>query len=417
MRFKKFWLLALVFLLAGSLLLAGCGEPANNNDNNNEVNGEEPGDDVVLNRYRGIFEDGGVQQVAVQFHLDEDGTIYDMSFRHLEYGGTDYRELEEDHALYAVVQQHEQIIEYLEGKNIDEIDALHNPGDFVEDVDGMSGATVRANKVYSAMRDALNRGIYSPGNGVADLEGDFEDGRYRGVFGDRGDQQIAVQFHLNGNIIEDMSFRHLYHGGNDYREMEEGDALYPIVEQHEQIIEYLEGQDIRTVLADLHNPGDFIEDVDGFSGATVRANKVYSAMMDGLARGLYAPGNGVADVEGDFEDGRYRGTFGDRGDIQVGVQFHLNDNVIEDMSFRYLYYGGTDFRELEEDHAFYGVAEQHEQIIEYLEGQDIRTALADLHYPGDFIEDVDNWSGASVRANKVYSAMRSALARGVYQYR
>lgn len=53
-----------------------------------------------------------------------------------------------------------QATEYLVGKPIEAIYDLHSPGDFVDDIDGFSGATIRANKILSAIKDGLNRGIY-----------------------------------------------------------------------------------------------------------------------------------------------------------------------------------------------------------------------------------------------------------------
>ena len=72
----------------------------------------------------------------------------------------------------------------------------------------------------------------------------------------------------------------------DYLEPEDS-ATEALRDQHMQILEYLEGKDIRESLVDLYEPGDFVEDVDGFSGATIRANKVISAVRDGLNRGVY----------------------------------------------------------------------------------------------------------------------------------
>ena len=53
-----------------------------------------------------------------------------------------------------------------------------------------------------------------------------------------------------------------------------------------EALEYLDGQPVEKVY-DLHNPGEFVEDVDVASGATIRANKVFSAIIDGLGRGIY----------------------------------------------------------------------------------------------------------------------------------
>ena len=114
----------------------------------------------------------------------------------------------------------------------------------------------------------------------------YEDGTYRGAFIDRDDVQVNVQFTLRNNVIESIGYRRLSHRGIDYLEPED-ERTEALAEQHKQILEYLEGKDIRAHLADLYEPGQFVDDVDGFSGATIRANKVVSAIRDGLNRGVY----------------------------------------------------------------------------------------------------------------------------------
>ena len=428
---KKHWILLLVLLLTMSLAIIGCGEEeaeadeAENGEEVTEENGEEEeeeeaqeeveevvGAEYPNGTYRGIFEDGAVQQVSIQFNVN-DGNLEDVRFRHLYYSGVDYRELEEDDNLYGVYEQHLQIAEYFEGKPVSSITDLYDTGSFVDDVDVATGATLRGNKILSAMVDGLNRGLYSPdGEYTLDLP-DYQDGTYRGLYGDSGDQQVSIQFSLEDGNIQNMSFRHLYYSGVDYRELEEDDSLYGIFEQHLQIAEYFEGKDLNSI-AELHNPGDFVDDVDVATGATLRGNKVYSAIRDALNRGIYSPANGYsADLLEDVEDGRYRGTYGDRGDIQVSIQFHVEDGMIQDLSYRHLFHSGTDYRELEEGEALYGIYEQHIEILEYLEGKPLE-AIYDLHNPGEFVEDVDAATGATIRANKVFSAIMNGLSRGIY---
>lgn len=114
----------------------------------------------------------------------------------------------------------------------------------------------------------------------------YEDGTYRGAFIDRDAVQVNVQFVLEDNIVTNIGYRFLSHRGIDYLEPED-EMTEALKDQHYQILEYLEGKDIRESLVDLYEPGDFVEDVDGFSGATIRANKVISAVRDGLNRGVY----------------------------------------------------------------------------------------------------------------------------------
>ncbi len=133
----------------------------------------------------------------------------------------------------------------------------------------------------------------------AEEHGDYPDGRYRGAFIDRADQQIGIQFHLEDNELYDISFRVLSHGGNDYLEPGyEGNEwnqedLEALADQHKQLIEYLEGRDI-TDISDLYEPEIAAEDMEGsgemvdtWTAATVRGTKIISAIRDGLNRGIY----------------------------------------------------------------------------------------------------------------------------------
>lgn len=118
-----------------------------------------------------------------------------------------------------------------------------------------------------------------------------------------------------------------------------------------------------------------------------------------------------------YEDGTYRGIFADRGDIQVSVEFKLEDNKVTEINFRQLYHGGTDYRTEKEDAVIIGLREQHEELINHLVEKDIRVSLKDLYTPENIItNDVDTFTGATVRAGKVISATRDALNRGVYKY-
>ncbi len=126
----------------------------------------------------------------------------------------------------------------------------------------------------------------APAPAPAAGEQNFENGTYRGAFIDRDAVQVNIQFSLEDNIVTSIGYRHLGHRGINYLEPDT-EATAAILDQHEQILEHLEGKDVREHLADLFEPGNFVEDVDGFSGATIRANKVISAIRDGLNRGVY----------------------------------------------------------------------------------------------------------------------------------
>ena len=59
-----------------------------------------------------------------------------------------------------------------------------------------------------------------------------------------------------------------------------------IAGQFRALIDYLVGKDIACD-NDLYRPGEIAPDIDGFSGATLRAPKVISAVWDGLSRHAY----------------------------------------------------------------------------------------------------------------------------------
>lgn len=112
--------------------------------------------------YRGMFADRGDIQVAVAFKL-ENNIVQSISFRQLYHNETDYRTEKEDPKIIGIRTQYEESVNYLIGKDIREnLNDLYSPGEIVStEVDAMTGATIRSGKVISAIRDALNRGVYS----------------------------------------------------------------------------------------------------------------------------------------------------------------------------------------------------------------------------------------------------------------
>ncbi len=84
----------------------------------------------------------------------------------------------------------------------------------------------------------------------------------------------------------------MYYGGIDYLDEDIDETNAGIRDQHKKAVEHLEGKDVRESVADLLEPGkhvDFgdVEEVDGFSGATIYSQKEASAIVDGLNRGVY----------------------------------------------------------------------------------------------------------------------------------
>lgn len=123
-----------------------------------------------------------------------------------------------------------------------------------------------------------------------------------------------------------------------------------------------------------------------------------------------------------FEDGTYRGAFLDRNEMNVGIQFTLEDNIVTAIRHRHLMYRGVDYLDDDASETEKGIAQQHKKAIEYLIGKDIRDALVHLYEPGEYVdfgdyEDVDGFAGATIYSHKEISAIVDALNRGVYRFR
>jgi len=110
--------------------------------------------------YRGIYADKDSIEVNVQFTL-KDGIVTSASFRHLKHDDFNLKSDKEPNK--SIVQQYHEILNYLVGKNLEKhLRDLYKPADIVETkVDGVSSATIRSSKIISAIKDALNRGVYS----------------------------------------------------------------------------------------------------------------------------------------------------------------------------------------------------------------------------------------------------------------
>ncbi|MCH8497286.1 MAG: cytochrome b5 domain-containing protein [Marinobacter sp.] len=118
---------------------------------------------------------------------------------------------------------------------------------------------------------------------------------------------------------------------------------------------------------------------------------------------------------GTYLDGRYRGTFADRGYIQVGIQFELRQQRIRNLTYRSLDYAGVNYLRLSEEDDLYPVLLQHQRIAEDIEGQPL-SAIFRLYEPADSVPDIDGYTGATLRGAKIISAFRDGLNRGVYQW-
>ncbi len=117
------------------------------------------------------------------------------------------------------------------------------------------------------------------------------------------------------------------------------------------------------------------------------------------------------------EDVTYRGSFIDRGLIQVNVQFILEDGVITEATLRHLQGIEPPYHLDTEEEPYKSVIQQYEEALQYLVGKPLSDHLVHLYEPGDLVQtEVDGYTGATIRSGKIISAIRDALSRGVYRY-
>jgi len=113
--------------------------------------------------------------------------------------------------------------------------------------------------------------------------------------------------------------------------------------------------------------------------------------------------------------------------MQVAVEFKLRSNVVDDITFKTLFYKVNYINN--DSVTVTGIKEQYEALLEHLMRKDIRIALKDLYEPEKIAKievcckpnspDPDKpnaFSGATLRSGKVISAIRDGLNRGVYRY-
>ncbi|MDW7728717.1 MAG: hypothetical protein SCJ94_01740 [Bacillota bacterium] len=146
----------------------------------------------------------------------------------------------------------------------------------------------------------------------------------------------------------------------------------------------------------------------------------------GETTGLVLP----AEEKGIYPDGRYRGTYQDRGMLQISIEFYLQDNKIDDITFRTLAFSGNDFRDAGNPENEWpqmdveNLAGQYGQLLEWLVGKDIteigvlvdspEVAASDVEASGEVVAGVDVWTSATMRGTKITSAIRDGLNRGLY---
>lgn len=114
----------------------------------------------------------------------------------------------------------------------------------------------------------------------------YENGTYRGSYVDGDINQISVEFVIKDNKYESVKYRALAYKGEDYLKEDATGVIKNIRDQYQQVADYLVGKEIKAV-NDLYKPGDIAKDMDAVTGATLRSNKLISAIWDGLNRHPY----------------------------------------------------------------------------------------------------------------------------------
>ena len=236
--------------------------------------------------YRGFYYDGGIEQIAIQFEL-KDGLFDSIVYRGVKYKDGNYLSEDASDAQKATLKQYHQLADYLVGKGIDAIDDLYFPYDIVEDVDAVTTATIPSSKLISALWDGLNRRPFKLlDTSKLPIALAYADGIYRGSYMEGGAEEVAVEFSLHNGVFTDIVYRALSYKGEDYLSPEAPEAVKAITGQFEELLTHLIGKPVSSV-NDLYRPGEIASDADAFSGATIRAPKVISAIWDALNRHAY----------------------------------------------------------------------------------------------------------------------------------
>lgn len=236
--------------------------------------------------YRGFYYDGGIEQIAIQFELRE-GVFDSIVYRGVKYKDGDYMIEDASDAQKATLRQYQQLADYLIGKGVEAIDDLYSPYEIVDDVDAVSTATMQSSKLISALWDGLNRHPYKLVDTTKLPAAEtYADGVYRGSYMEDGGEEVVLEFAIKGGIFQEIAYRTLHYKGENYLSEAASKYAKDIATQFQALIDYLVGKPIASV-NDLYRPGEIAPDVDVFSGSTVRAPKVISAIWDALGRHAY----------------------------------------------------------------------------------------------------------------------------------
>jgi len=236
--------------------------------------------------YRGFYYDGGIEQIAIQFEI-RDGVFDSIVYRGVKYKDGDYMIEDASDAQKATLRQYQQLADYLVGKGVEAIDDLYSPYDIVDDVDAVTTATMQSSKLISALWDGLNRHPYKLVDTTKlPVAERYADGIYRGSYMEGGGEEVVLEFAIKGDTFLEIEYRTLQYKGEDYLAPDASVPVKQVAGQFQALLDYLVGKPISAV-NDLYRPGGIAPDADVFSGATIRAPKVISAIWDALGRHAY----------------------------------------------------------------------------------------------------------------------------------
>lgn len=113
-----------------------------------------------------------------------------------------------------------------------------------------------------------------------------------------------------------------------------------------------------------------------------------------------------------YPDGTYRGNFIDRdsnynGEVQVNVQFDLEDDIVKKATMRMLNFKGENYLK---DPKLEKEKDKYVSALNHLVGKNLKDTMPDLYTPGNI-----PMAGATVRGGKIRSAIQDGLNRGVYR--
>lgn len=191
--------------------------------------------------YRGFYYDGGIEQIAIQFEL-QDGVFQSVVYRGVKYKDGDYMSDDASDAQKAALRQYRELAAYLVGKGVDAIDDLYAPYGIVEDIDAVTTATMQSSKLISALWDGLNRRPFKLlSTAKLPAADDFADGVYRGSYMEDGEEEVAVEFTLENNVFSDVRYRALSYHGVDYLSPDAPEDAKRVAGQFEALLAHLQG--------------------------------------------------------------------------------------------------------------------------------------------------------------------------------